>query len=258
MLKLLLLAFLALVPCTCLSAQAPSDDPGANIPDSLTALVRYSDSLPPGVLGRTRCTRDNRTLVEVRKPVSRETLIHEAVHVVQFYRAGGLDCNKGRRAVVKNKYTLLAAEAEAYCVQAMWAWRHRGAAPEVSLRMAAGWVTEASYRTTDERWHLSSTEVREAFIRACPGYVEPVPPAGLTVVQPPSSMYRVTDPLTNTIQSSYERYYAGYAGSTWKPAARARSLNATSVDGTAAAPATSAGRPASSHEQGVEPGREAR
>lgn len=126
------------------------------LPKNIAAVTVCDDSThTPGVVARYR--------------PDRSTLVHEAVHVLQIIRYGG--CPAGRDYITANRLALVAAEAEAYCVEAYWVQNTYGReARKVlveALRALLDLSTERAKRLGPE-WQLTPGEISEAFTKACP------------------------------------------------------------------------------------------
>jgi hypothetical protein len=213
----LLLALLALLTIVVRRAHAQSDSLGLQDGDTVQVQVvtqqgdtvptwlTVNDDLPAGVLGTTHCGPQNRPLVEVRHDATFETVLHEMVHVQQLQQMGHGDCAFGLKQMVRNKYTLLAAEAEAYCTEARWVEANGGPSVEQSMNLAAGWVYEASVSNKDQSWALTSEEVHQKFNAQCPTQVQQYEPGTTSYTNAPVT--RVLNPLTNTVVSSEEKAY---------------------------------------------------
>lgn len=138
-------------------------------------------TLPENVAAVTLC--DNVTGqpgVVARYRPDRSTLVHEAVHVLQVLRHGG--CPAGWDYITANRFALVAAEAEAYCVEAYWVQNTYGREARKVLveavRALLDLSTDRAKRLGPE-WQLTPGEISAAFTQACPSQ-EPKFVAGLT------------------------------------------------------------------------------
>lgn len=138
-------------------------------------------TLPGNIAAVTVCDDSTNTPgVVARYAPDRSTLVHEAVHVLQILRHGG--CPAGRDYITANRLNLVAAEAEAYCVEAYWVQNTYGREARKVLveavRALLDLSTERAKRLGPE-WQLTPGEISAAFTQACPSQ-EPKFVAGLT------------------------------------------------------------------------------
>lgn len=180
---LLITGLLSLEARTCF---AQAQEASASEPVHFNIRTAVDTSLPAGILAVTLCDTTNQPIVIVRSQnPTQQTLVHEAVHVMQVERNGG--CPDGWMKLVHDRISLVNAEAEATCVEAYWTEAQGGENHRKIIQGTIQSLLELSKwraKGNGPEWELTPGEIAHAFNQFCPEAGEPRWPAtGTTTIR---------------------------------------------------------------------------